>query len=893
MPQDPLAYLGLKNQEAPVVSTRAPTAQDIQHKLGTIWVREPTNQSWIMTGKAAGVATWALASPGASDVDTLTGDAGGAISPLAGNITLAGGTNIGSTGAVNTITFDLDPAITLATSVTSPIYTSAAGMAVNAPAGNNITFRMGDVAGANNIRFNDSAAAQMALLDSNGAFSAVNIDGIIGAVVPAAGTFTTAVATTSVTSPIHTAAGGAVVHLTAAAGQDIHIPMGDNAGVNGVSFQDVGNVEVARMNSDGGLTAVIGTFNGLLTGNASATINTAGAALALGTDNAAGAVNIGTGNVIRAVGIANAGGVAHTVAVGSATAGAITVDTAAGISLDAATASNFTVTGAGLDLTLSGVGGAVNITSTQNENDCIMINASDAAGGVQIHAGTGGILIGDDADTTGLTFGNIAPTATRNITIGSGTVVTAAVTDTINVGTGGATTNANSIKTVNIATGGVTLGENNTNIATGNVTSGTHLTSIATGNRAAGTATVNMSTGTGTKTVNVGNADAATTVNIDAITLINDSVNAGTSINTGTSTGAVTIGNALAGAISIDSVNTVEINSAGAAISIGNDANAFAVNVGTGGAARPITIGNGTTTTAVVVNTGTTASSFCANATDHTTTVGSTTGVSSTVLQGGTGGLTLTGTIQEATMKYGTRSGDSITFTQHPVVQSAVNTGAAPTGATSDVNIVAFQEGIVMEEFVLGAAQTIIAPRMDGNGLLISGDLTATEGYEYSFGATRNNSRHAYIIGTSPAFAFQARLRVADVTGGAPYQIGFRRVQASQIAGAIALYTDFVAIGLNAVTAGGVVVVDSQLNTGGVTSTNALDAWLDTGVHTLRVLVSAAGVVTYTYDGAALTNPPAAFTFDAGDIVVPFIRLEHAAVAPGAVNLISMQVGPQ
>jgi fibronectin-binding autotransporter adhesin len=894
---DPLAYLGIdpRRYAQVLVMHRAPLGSDVV-KSTTLWVNDLTNQSWISTSCTGGVQTWTLASPGASDVDTLTGDAGGAISPAGGNITLAGGTNIGSTGAVNTITFNLDPAITLATSVTSPIYTSAAGMAVNAPAGNNITFRMGDAAGANNIRFNDSAAAQQALLNSDGAFSAVNIDGIIGGITPAAGSFTTAVATTSVTSPIHTAAGGAVVHLTAAAGQDIHVPMGDNAGANAVSFQDVGNVEVARLNSDGGLTAVIGTFNGLLTGNASATINTAGAALALGTDNAAGAVNIGTGNVIRAVGIANAGGVAHTVSVGSATAGAITVDTAAGFSIDGANTSNITVTSAGLDLNLQGVGCAVNMTSTEAQNDAIVIEASAANGGVQIRAGTGGILIGQEADTSGIMIGNMAPTVSRNITLGSGTVITAAVTDTINIGPDGATTNANSLKVVNINTGGVAIGEVNTNIATGAVTSGTHHVGISTGARAAGTMAVDMLTGTGTKTMNVGNADALTTVNIDAITLINDSINAGTSINTGTSTGAVTIGNALAGAISIDSVNTVEINSAGAAIGIGNDANAFAVNVGTGAAARPITIGNGTTTTAVVVNTGTTASSFCANATDHTTTVGSVTGASSTVLRSGTAGLTLTGTIQEATMKYGTRSGDSITFTNSPIGQSAVNTGVAPLGTTGYINLLGFQEGIMMEEFILGAGgQTIILPRMEaaGSGLLVSLDVTDDEGVEYSFGAQRLASRHAYTIGTSPAFFFECRYRVTTAHAALPYSIGFRKVQAYQAITAMAAYTDFAMIGLNQGTAADVAIIDTQLNTGGIISTNTTNGWADGATHTVGVYVSAAGVVTFTFDGAAPVATQA-FTFDNGDVVVPFIRIEHGGLNNASeVALISMKVGPQ
>jgi len=60
----------------------------------------------------------------AGTVVTLTGDAGGAISPNgAGDITLAGGTNIGTTGAGNTITFNLEATIGVAlggTGLTAP-----------------------------------------------------------------------------------------------------------------------------------------------------------------------------------------------------------------------------------------------------------------------------------------------------------------------------------------------------------------------------------------------------------------------------------------------------------------------------------------------------------------------------------------------------------------------------------------------------------------------------------------------------------------------------------------------------------------------------------------------------------------------------------------------------
>jgi hypothetical protein len=275
---------------SPIVAARAPTATDKKYNLGQIWLNIVAGTSYILNQITAGSAVWTIMSPGSSDVDTLTGDAGGAISPALGNITLAGGTNIGTTGAGSTITFNLDAAITLATSVTSPIYTSAAAMAINAPAGQNITMKMGDAAGANKISFVDSASAEVASIDSNG-----------------------------------------------------------------------------------GLTFVGLTFTGLLTALASATINTAGTALNLGTDNSGDAVNIATGNIARAVSIATSAA-AHTVNIGSSSAGAIAIASGA--------ASSFAVSGAGIDLTLSSAAGRVVVNGEEAAADAVRILS--AAGGLDV-----------------------------------------------------------------------------------------------------------------------------------------------------------------------------------------------------------------------------------------------------------------------------------------------------------------------------------------------------------------------------------------------------------------------------------------------------------------------------------------------------------------------------
>jgi len=230
----------------------------------------------------------------------------------------------------------------------------------------------------------------------------------------------------------------------------------------------------------------------------------------------------------------------------------------------------------------------------------------------------------------------------------------------------------------------------------------------------------------------------------------------------------------------------------------------------------------------------------------------------------------------------------SVTFTENPILQSVLTTGAAPSGATGATNIMMMQGGEVWEEFILGAGQTIVAPRMDATGLLISLDLTTAEGAEYNPGP-RNNTKYSYTIGTSPAFAFQASLTAADVSGCDPLIIGFRKVEANNAT--FANYTDYASIGLSA-TDGPNIWLKTELNAGGQTSTDTTNAWTDGQNKVLKILVSAAGVVTYTIAGVAPVVT-AAFTFDNGDVVIPFIRLTHAAAAPGAIDWVSFTCGPQ
>jgi len=232
-----------------------------------------------------------------------------------------------------------------------------------------------------------------------------------------------------------------------------------------------------------------------------------------------------------------------------------------------------------------------------------------------------------------------------------------------------------------------------------------------------------------------------------------------------------------------------------------------------------------------------------------------------------------------------------ITFNTNPILQSAANTGVAPTGATGDTNIMMCQEGVTMQQFILGAGQTIIAPRLEDEGLLISLDLAVSEGAEYYFGHT-TSARHAFTIGTSPAFFLEATMTIADSGALNPLFLGFRKLAAPNAN--YTTYTDAGVIGLRSTTAPDVVTIGKNLNNSGWAYVNSTDAWTDGETHTLRVNVSSAGVVTYLIDGVAPTVTQA-LTFDATDVVIPFLHLLHigAVETPAAVHLVNIKCGLQ
>lgn len=749
----------------------------------------------------------------------------------------------------------------------------------------------------------------------------------------------------------------------------------------------------------GGTTPAAGTFTTLTT---TSTVLHNGGTFTVGSDNAANNVVLGSGTTARTITIGGSTG-AHIVNIGNASAGAVTIDSAAGISLDSATASNFTVTGAA-DLTLSTSAGSLNLTAGQDAADSIVISSS--AGGIDILA-TG--EAGQDIDIVN-TGGSVNITATEDVAQAIYIRANAGTSETIQIhsdqGTGVASVNvvsdvggitltsglasADAIN-LNASAGGVDIdGALQVNIASSQnaasaivitasaggiditapgATAGEDIDIVATGSSVNITATEDvadaivlsasaggidiLATGAAAQDIDIINTGGS--VNITATEDVANAVyiraNGGTSetvrihSDQGTGAGSVLLLSddggitltatalasadainleATAGGIDMDaalqiniatsqsaadalvltaSAGGIDILASGAAAGEDIDiiATGSSVNIqSTESAADSITL----TSTAGgidilatgaaagedidIVATGSSVNIQATEAIASAITINASNAAGGIQITAGTGDIAISGTIKEATTEFVTRSGDSITFQASPILQASANTGAAPTGTTSAVNLMMLQEGIIMEQFILGAGQTIIAPRMTTTGLLVSLDLTITEGAEYNFGVAAN-SRHAYTIGTSPAFFFQVRMNIADVSGGLPYMIGFRKQEANNAT--LASYTDYAMIGMNSVVSAANVTLLTELNAGGQTTTDTTDAWADGTALTLAVLVSAAGVVTYTIDGVA-PSVTAAFTFDSGDVVMPFIRITHSADA-GAVNLISMKAGFQ
>jgi len=182
-------------------------------------------------------------------------------------------------------------------------------------------------------------------------------------------------------------------------------------------------------------------------------------------------------------------------------------------------------------------------------------------------------------------------------------------------------------------------------------------------------------------------------------------------------------------------------------------------------------------------------------------------------------------------------------------------------------------------------------PAVDTNGtaagLNLQGDAATADntGMELIFGGTQHGGGASCTIGTH-GMVFDATFNSVDFTDQDCVAIGFRKAEEFQTghqaiiaaASGDAVYTDYVAFG---VLSPDDVQISTRLNDGTTAHVDSTQATAASGNHRFQVTVTSAGVVTFAHIGAAVMSAGTlaapsttkAFTFDDGDVVVPYLSI--------------------
>ena len=196
------------------------------------------------------------------------------------------------------------------------------------------------------------------------------------------------------------------------------------------------------------------------------------------------------------------------------------------------------------------------------------------------------------------------------------------------------------------------------------------------------------------------------------------------------------------------------------------------------------------------------------------------------------------------------------------VVSQGLGTGL-PSGVAQAENVCVLGNGFTAHYSPI-ATSTILALVGANAGIGLILDQTASEGVEFS-APTWANSTKSFIVGKT-AFSLYAKITIDDVSGLNPMWVGFRKKEAYNAT--FTAYTDYAVIGLG--SGAGDIYTNTELNSGGNTATDTTQNWADGETHQLEVRVDITGAVTFFIDGYKPTVTQA-FTFDAGDEVIPTI----------------------
>lgn len=247
---------------APVRAQRAPLTTDISYQIGQLWVDEAGDDYYGLVDVTSGSATWNVLASTPGSLSTLTGGSGGAITPVAGDIILAGtASQITTVGTAGTITFSLPAAITAPGSLTTTT-TLVSGTGITSTTGD-ITASTGDLIstlGAVDAATTVTAGTGVTATTGDITASAGDLIATLGDITATAGavsagttvdsgtTMTCGTGFTVTTGGI-LVSGGDIINTHSDAGTDVTIEVTNSDNTNGASRS---GVEIATGGSSSG-----------------------------------------------------------------------------------------------------------------------------------------------------------------------------------------------------------------------------------------------------------------------------------------------------------------------------------------------------------------------------------------------------------------------------------------------------------------------------------------------------------------------------------------------------------------------------------------------------------------------------------------------------------------
>ena len=209
-------------------------------------------------------------------------------------------------------------------------------------------------------------------------------------------------------------------------------------------------------------------------------------------------------------------------------------------------------------------------------------------------------------------------------------------------------------------------------------------------------------------------------------------------------------------------------------------------------------------------------------------------------------------------------------------------TGAqAIDGTAGDTTLHSYADGLEMTLYPI-VAQDNDRPTPSTSGMDYSYEQDDDDGIELRMSDNTVKGREGvdrFTVG-SQAFSAEMEFSIAVVAGTDVGNFGFRKVEALQAD----LHDYDEMAGLFPIS--GNISIQTIINDASTVTTDTTADWANTETHALKVLVDKAGAVTYKINGAA-PSTTAAFSFDIGEVVTPFVHFLQASAAQTGAFVLS------